>query len=151
MFSLFIIGNVSASGWETETESSQKALIYFDTGKAVISQKGVAKLKALKIKNNSQVIVIGKTDSRGSDEYNITLGMRRASSVSNALGVPVSASSVGEQDATRTDKAEMWYDRVALVKVITTDIVQNPIFGLREGQRLMGPTHSLQYNTIPVR
>lgn len=62
---------------------------YFDTGKAVLSPKAKADLCATAAQaeatNNALMLVVGYTDSVGSDEYNQTLSEKRAASVINYL------------------------------------------------------------------
>lgn len=63
--------------------------VYFDTGKAVLSQQAKAELcataAAAEAKDNALMLVVGYTDSTGSDEINQTLSEKRAASVINYL------------------------------------------------------------------
>lgn len=63
--------------------------IFFDYDKADIKPEyqGVLKSNAKVIKDgdNKSVVIAGHCDERGSDEYNIALGQRRASSVKDYL------------------------------------------------------------------
>jgi OmpA-OmpF porin, OOP family len=63
--------------------------VYFDTGKAVLSDKAKADLCVTAAEagrmDNALMLVVGYTDSVGSDEYNQVLSERRASSVINYL------------------------------------------------------------------
>ena len=63
--------------------------VYFDTGKAVLSPQAKAELcntaTSAEGMNNALMLVVGYTDSVGSDEYNQVLSERRASSVLNYL------------------------------------------------------------------
>ncbi|NUP06682.1 MAG: OmpA family protein [Polyangiaceae bacterium] len=61
--------------------------------------------------------IVGNADPRGTDEYNMGLGQRRANSVQEYLGTQgltngaVSTESRGEKDATGTDESSWAYDR----------------------------------------
>ena len=63
--------------------------VYFDTGKAVLSPQAKTELcnaaTSAEAMNNALMLVVGYTDSVGSDEYNQALSERRASSVLNFL------------------------------------------------------------------
>ena len=63
--------------------------VYFDTGRAVLSPKAKADLCATasgaEATDNALMLVVGYTDSVGSDEYNQTLSEKRAASVINYL------------------------------------------------------------------
>ncbi len=63
--------------------------VYFDTGKAVISPSAKAELCATasqaEATDNALMLVVGYTDSVGSEEYNQTLSEKRAASVINYL------------------------------------------------------------------
>jgi outer membrane protein OmpA-like peptidoglycan-associated protein len=63
--------------------------VYFDTGKWVLSMKAKADLCATASQadatSNALMLVVGYTDSVGSDDYNQTLSERRAGSVINFL------------------------------------------------------------------
>jgi OmpA-OmpF porin, OOP family len=65
------------------------ANVYFDTGKAVLSAKAKDELCATATSadatDNALMLVVGYTDSVGSDEYNQLLSEKRASSVINYL------------------------------------------------------------------
>ena len=65
------------------------ANVYFDTGKAVLSARAKDDLCATATKDdateNALMLVVGYTDSVGSDEYNQLLSEKRASSVINYL------------------------------------------------------------------
>ncbi|MDE2412085.1 MAG: OmpA family protein [Sphingomonadales bacterium] len=63
--------------------------VFFDTGKWMISPKGKDDLCAVasqgEATNNALMLVVGYTDSVGSDDYNQTLSEKRANSVINFL------------------------------------------------------------------
>jgi outer membrane protein OmpA-like peptidoglycan-associated protein len=68
----------------------------------------------------SQLVITGATDPRGTEEYNLALGQRRAAAVQNLLvilgvaPVRISIGSVGEELATGYDEASWRLDRRAL-------------------------------------
>lgn len=143
--------NVNASdsmGFDTSEEVVQTALVNFATASATLNAQAKARLSKLDLSDkNADVVIIGKTDSRGSEEYNVELGMRRAQSVANFLKVSdASISSVGKAEA--SNPANMLLDRVAIIKIITLDVTLNPVFGATNNT-IMGPTHHIQYNTLP--
>lgn len=63
--------------------------VYFDTGRWALSNDARAELcntaTQAETTNNAMILVVGYTDSVGSEEYNQTLSERRASSVINFL------------------------------------------------------------------
>lgn len=63
--------------------------VYFDTGKAALSEQARAELcnaaSAAEGTNNALLLVVGYTDSVGSDEFNQVLSEKRANSVINFL------------------------------------------------------------------
>jgi len=63
--------------------------VYFDTGKAVLSPSAKAELcnaaTTAEATNNALMLVVGYTDSVGSDEYNQLLSEKRAGTVINYL------------------------------------------------------------------
>jgi len=153
---MFSFNIASAMDFEVVTENIQRAFIHFDTDKSFLSQQAKEKLAKLDMSGDDiELIVIGKTDKRGSSEYNQRLGLKRAESVASYLDVSNSSiSSVGESESMIDCKTKincdvkMGSDRVAVVKVITEGIAYYPLFGL--SNNLQGPTSHLQYNTVPV-
>jgi len=139
----------SAMDFEVVTEKVQRAIIHFDTDKSFLDTIAKDKLSKLDMSGNDiELIIVGKTDNRGSVEYNSALGLKRAESVANHLQVSMdSVSSVGESEAKETNVKNMRNDRVAVVKVISETVTYYPLFGLTNN--LQGPTSHLQYNTIP--
>ena len=82
---------------------------YFDFDRYEIKPAGRAKLDKLaadmrRVKSVSSIEIVGHTDSKGTVEYNLRLGQRRADSVASYLtakGVPasiISTRSMGESD-----------------------------------------------------
>jgi peptidoglycan-associated lipoprotein len=96
---------------------------FFEYDSARVSAAGETVLKRLAdcfttgpLKGESMNLV-GHADSRGSDEYNMVLGSRRAESVKNALGTfglsghAVTTTSRGEIEATGSDSETWPHDR----------------------------------------
>jgi peptidoglycan-associated lipoprotein len=104
-----------------ETISGQCTLdsVYFDFDSSTLDQASRDKLSAaancIKTRNIKSVHVTGLTDPRGTEEYNLALGDRRAQSAKKyleSLGVSgLSASSMGEELATGTDDSSWSRDR----------------------------------------
>jgi peptidoglycan-associated lipoprotein len=104
-----------------ETISGQCTLdsVYFDFDSSTLDQASRDKLSAaascIKTKNLKSVHMTGLTDPRGTEEYNLALGDRRAQSAKKyleSLGVSgLSASSMGEELATGTDDSSWSRDR----------------------------------------
>jgi len=137
------------AGFEDTHEIVQTAKVHFVTDKSYLDGAAKVALSKLNVSlPNTEVIIIGGTDSRGSLEYNVVLGLARANSVSEFLKVPASVSSVGEDQAIETVVANMRADRIATIKVITTVVIENPLFGA--ASPIMGPAHNVQYNTLPL-
>jgi len=92
------------------------APVYFDYDAADIRDDTrtalEAKLPILRANAGMRIRVAGHTDSRGSDEYNLALGQRRASSVKSFLaerGIDASRieiASLGEERGTCTEESE---------------------------------------------
>ena len=72
-----------------EARSALTAAIYFDYDAAEISDQARAildaKLPLLNANTGLRIRVAGHTDSRGSDEYNLALGQRRAAATKRYL------------------------------------------------------------------
>lgn len=99
--------DVNSSNLATQSDEMHKQSVYFDFGGIVIKpeyreliQKQAEFLKA---HANAVVTLEGNTDERGSSEYNLALGDRRANAVRKALeviGVPdsqIRTVSLGEE------------------------------------------------------
>lgn len=100
-----MIRNGTAQGFEEQTAATEalkgrmgdidkynvKATtnVYFDTGKATLTDQAKAELcdaaSKAEATDNALLLVVGYTDSVGSDDYNQTLSEKRASSVINYL------------------------------------------------------------------
>ena len=65
-----------------EVRNAITAVIYFDYNESTLSDQARAtldaKIPALNANAGARILVIGHTDERGSDEYNLALGERRA-------------------------------------------------------------------------
>jgi len=91
-------GGSLASSETSGTKVADLDTVYFDYDRATIrdDQKPALRADAAVIRGNSdwrQVVVEGHCDERGSEEYNLALGERRANSVKQYLidsGVPAS-------------------------------------------------------------
>jgi peptidoglycan-associated lipoprotein len=93
--------------------------VYFDFDSSVVKDDYKATISAhadyLKSRSDHKVVIQGNTDARGSREYNLALGQRRAESVKKAmevLGVPESqleAVSFGKEKPKATGTTEADY------------------------------------------
>jgi peptidoglycan-associated lipoprotein len=93
--------------------------VYFDFNESAITTEGSATLQrnadCIK-KTNRAVQLVGHTDSRGTEEYNLALSNQRANSVKNylsSLGVKTSITTEGRGkiDAKGTDESGFAKDR----------------------------------------
>ena len=97
------------------------ATIYFDYDRSDITDDSRAKLDAkvpvLSQNTAVRIRIAGHTDSRGSDEYNLALGQRRAAAAKRYLtdrGIDVSRIEIvsfGEERPTCTDESEGCWSR----------------------------------------
>ncbi|MDH5183351.1 MAG: peptidoglycan-associated lipoprotein Pal [Gammaproteobacteria bacterium] len=82
-------GGVSAMSLQDPASTLSKRVIYFDYNSAAISDEGreLIDLHAqyLSAHPESKVVLEGHTDERGSREYNIALGERRAAAVQKIM------------------------------------------------------------------
>ncbi|PID37700.1 MAG: peptidoglycan-associated lipoprotein [Pseudomonadales bacterium] len=119
-----IIGNGSNGALASEASGLQST-VYFAFDSSDITSQASAILNqhaALLGKNQgSSVVVTGHTDPRGSREYNMALGERRANAVKSYLssnGVDVNNIEVisrGEEESTGTNEASYAQDRRAVL------------------------------------
>ena len=69
--------------------SMPPATVYFSTGSSTLSQEAMSSIQQVaanyKIMGTATVTLTGHTDTVGSPDYNITLSLRRADTVRNAL------------------------------------------------------------------
>lgn len=97
------------------------AAVYFDYDRSDITDDARAKLDAkvpvLTQNTGVRIRIAGHTDSRGSDEYNLALGQRRAAAAKRYLtdrgidGSRIEIVSFGEERPTCTDEAEDCWSR----------------------------------------
>jgi peptidoglycan-associated lipoprotein len=97
------------------------ATIYFDYDRSEITddsrQKLDQKVPILTQNSGVKIQIAGHTDSRGSDEYNLALGQRRAAAAKRYLtdrgidGSRIEIVSFGEERPTCTDEAESCWSR----------------------------------------
>ena len=97
------------------------ATIYFDLDRSDITDESRAKLDAkvpvLSQNGTIRIRVAGHTDSRGSDEYNLALGQRRAAAAKRYLtdrgidGGRIEIVSFGEERPTCTEEDESCWSR----------------------------------------
>jgi peptidoglycan-associated lipoprotein len=94
--------------------------VYFDYDSANLDQPSRDKLTAaaacMKTRSIKSVHLTGLTDPRGTEEYNLALGDRRAQAAKKYLeglgmGTSMSASSMGEELATGSDESSWARDR----------------------------------------
>jgi peptidoglycan-associated lipoprotein len=98
---------VSSSDLAAQLDEMQKQSVYFDFGEFIIKPEYNALIQRhaefMKAHPNAVITLQGNTDERGSSEYNLALGDRRADVVRKALevlGVPdsqIRAVSLGEE------------------------------------------------------
>jgi peptidoglycan-associated lipoprotein len=84
-----LAGEGSYGGQKTEAELLAQRVYYFAFDKTIVNQADIPAIEAqaryLVAHPNQIVLLSGSTDERGSREYNIALGWRRAQSVSLIL------------------------------------------------------------------
>ena len=95
--------------------------IYFDYDRSEITDDGRAKLDAkvpvLTQNTGIRIRIAGHTDSRGSDEYNLALGQRRAAAAKRYLtdrgidGSRIEIVSFGEERGTCTEESDSCWSR----------------------------------------
>ena len=105
---------------EIEEEACTLQSVYFDFDSAILEESAknqlVSNADCLRESNTASVHITGMTDPRGTEEYNLALGDRRAQAARKyleSLNIPssVSHSSMGEELATGTDEAGWSRDR----------------------------------------
>ncbi|MDO8643482.1 MAG: peptidoglycan-associated lipoprotein Pal [bacterium] len=97
LLSLVFAGGCQKGGKPKVAKGLQKIHFDFDQSDVKAEYKPVMKANAAWAKDHadSKLVIEGHCDERGSDEYNIALGQRRANSAKNYLGsLGVSASRV---------------------------------------------------------
>ena len=117
----YAAGSVTSSEKECSLES-----IFFDFDSAELKPAAVGALKetaqCLLKKGATNITVEGHCDPRGTEEYNMGLGLERAKAIKNflvAYGIPkteIKVYSKGEEDASGTDETTWAYDRKGIFK-----------------------------------
>lgn len=116
--SLRALGNQNGAG-EADAMSVLSATIYYDYDQAQLTDAAqallLAKAKVMQSQPALRVRITGNTDERGSSEYNLALGLRRAAEakaflVANGADAShIDISSMGEeQPAVQGDSEEAW-------------------------------------------
>jgi peptidoglycan-associated lipoprotein len=79
----------AAAAREAEARAALAAQVYFDFDKDALTSDGTARLEAkvpvMQENRDVRIRVEGHTDERGSDEYNLALGQRRATAAKKYL------------------------------------------------------------------
>lgn len=126
-------GSAQFSGDERKNPASPlaKRSIFFDYDSFVVKEEFRALLEAhagfLLTKKDARVILQGNTDERGSREYNLALGQKRAEAVRKSLAVlgvtdaQVEAVSFGEEKPRNEADTEEAYAENRRVDVVYTD------------------------------
>lgn len=80
-------GDVSALASNSAIANAGKNNIYFNFGKSNLTKdaKEIAKYQASQIQSNDHVTLEGRTDERGTADFNMALGAKRAESVKKEL------------------------------------------------------------------
>lgn len=133
--------------------------VYFDYDKSDIRPDGVPVLdeaiRALAENPNADILITGRTDVRGSNEYNEALGNRRAKAVDNFMhtnGIDASRIRIlsrGEMDAIapETNEAGMQKDRNA--HFVLADAKRYPVpLNVRQGNETNDMYHARKKNTL---
>jgi len=147
--SLVLFVNANANEFEERVKSEQTMIIEFNNLSSTLEANDKKKLDTLDTSGDEvEGIYVGKTDSRGNDMFNYLLGLERAKTVAEYVGLDNNTiTSVGKDETTTDDINEMRRDRIVVIKIITYKVIFNPVFGANGP--LMGPTHHIQYNTLP--
>ena len=105
------------------------AVVYFEYDQFSLSAKSIQALKGVSelMKRNTKITISieGHADERGTREYNLALGQRRAESVSNYLianGIKrnrLVTKSYGEERPQQSGQGEQAYSRNRRVEVVT--------------------------------
>lgn len=104
-----------------EVRNAITAVIYFDYDQSALSDQARAtldaKIPALNANAGARILVIGHTDERGSDEYNLALGQRRAAAAKRYLvqrgidGSRIETTSRGEEQPAMQGMDESAYSQ----------------------------------------
>lgn len=81
--------NADSGKGAVEAQASQAQSVYFELDKSVVAHDGrelvQKQAEFIRQHKNDVVTVVGNCDERGSDEYNLALGQRRADTVKKLL------------------------------------------------------------------
>jgi len=86
-----------------------KAQVLFDFDKSDLNAQSRYLLSQVKARidgNESELTVVGNTDSLGSEQYNLVLGLKRSKSVTNYLNTNIKAITDGEQHPITSNDSE---------------------------------------------
>ena len=108
----------------------RQRVVYFDLDQDALRPEFQAAMachaKYLRVRLTSRMTLEGNADERGSRDYNLGLGERRANSVSSALqanggsGAQVTVVSYGEERPTCTDSSEDCWAKNRRVEIVYT-------------------------------
>ena len=127
------VSTVKASSYESENINYDSkavfanATVYFDVDKSTLTSKSIQTLKsavnALNDNSSIQITLSGHADERGTREYNLALGQRRAEAVSDYLilnGVNknrITVKSYGEEKPAVNGQDEISYSKNRRVEI----------------------------------
>ena len=127
------VSTVKASSYESENINYDSkavfanATVYFDFDKSTLTSKSIQTLKsavnALNDNSSIQITLSGHADERGTREYNLALGQRRAEAVSDYLilnGVNknrITVKSYGEEKPAVNGQDEISYSKNRRVEI----------------------------------
>ena len=121
-------GAKDSTGSDSAAPKTSERSVYFDYNQSIVAEKYDSMLMAnaayLKAHPNFKVEVQGNCDERGSREYNLALGARRAESVKRALelagvdGSRISVVSYGSEKPVATGKDEESYSQNRRVDIV---------------------------------
>lgn len=123
-------GALAASELEDPTGQLAERVVYFEFDSSAIRADDIGLIEAhgayLATHPDQQVVVEGHTDERGSREYNLALGERRAKAVAQALALngaapeQVEVVSFGEEKPAQTGQNEAAWSQNRRAEIIYT-------------------------------
>lgn len=133
--------------------------VYFDYDKSDIRSDDVvaldAAIKALSDNPDADILITGRTDIRGTDEYNIALGNRRADAVDSymaANGVDptrIRILSRGEMDALSAETSEEGMQKDRNAHFVVAEVNRYPLpLNVRQGGASDDLYHARKKNTL---
>ncbi len=103
------------------TQATMAAPVYFELDEADLTPEAIgvleAKVLVMRREQGMRIRITGHTDSRGSDEYNVALGMRRAAETKRFLadrgieGSRIDITTRGEEEPAVTGEDESTWSR----------------------------------------